>query len=157
MLKNNTMYFLVLVLLLLIFSCKKEKEEEIIKKPPTQMELWNCHTQTVWHKQNTFDELVGKWKWFYTENFWESNGGMNTENENTIIEFRQDSVLNVIVNGNLVGTTNWIIIQTDPPLFGLAMDSAIYQLHGRILFCDDLVEFNDSYIDGDDNYFRRIE
>ena len=144
--------------MLLATGCKKDKaEKEIEFIPPTQMEMWDCHTQTVWHLQTVFDELVGKWKWIYQESFWAPGEGSNTEDENTIIEFRQDSVLNVFVNNQIVGTTNWIVIQIDPPLFNVSTDSIISQLPGRILFCDDLVEFNNSYIDGNDNYFKRIE
>ncbi len=152
------LYCTIMVIILFITGCKKDKtEDENTFIPPNQMEFWNCHTQTVWHMESVFNELVGKWKWIYSESYWAPGEGLNTEDENTILEFQSDSVLNVYVDGNLTGTTNWSIILTDPPLFGLAMDSTIAQLYGRILFCNEIVEFNNSYIDGDDNYFKRIE
>ena len=148
----------VAIAILFLSACNNDKEiEEVIEKPPTQMELWDCHTQAVWHTETVFDELVGKWKWFYTQSYGLEENGSNTEIENMVIEFQKDSVLNIYIDGNMESTSIWSVILTDPPLFGLALDSAINQLYGRILFCNDIVEFNNSYIDGDDNYFRRIE
>ena len=64
--KKNILCLLT-VILLLFTGCKKEKTEDLIPtKPPTQMEFWNCHSQTIWHTETVFEKLVGKWKWFYT-------------------------------------------------------------------------------------------
>ena len=149
---------IIAFMLFLVTGCHKDSENNPLNKPPTQMELWECHTQTIWHEETVFNALVGKWKWFYTQSYGLEETGRNTESENTVIEFQKDSVINVIVDGKLEASTNWGVTLTDPPLFGLTTGTIISQLlYGRILFCDDLVEFNDSYIDGDDNYFKRIE
>ncbi len=143
---------IILLILVTIISCGKED------RPISQTDMWNCHNNSEWTDLKIRDELIGSWKWIYSENFWASDKGRNTENENTQIEFLSDSTLNIIIDGEHKGTTKWIITPKDGDLFGLKLDSpATTLLYGRILICGKIVEFNDSYLDGSDNYFERIE
>jgi len=51
-----------------------------------------------------------------------------------------------------------MVTPKDGELYGLELDSSITTLlYGRILTCGEILEFNNSYIDGSDNYFKRIE
>ncbi len=146
--------FFVLAICLFSFSCDKE---EIPERPMTQTEIWNCYNDLEWSDVTIKDALIGKWKWTYSENFWAPDEGRNTENENTIIEFLNDSSLQFSQNGELIGMTNWTVKPKDGELYGLELDSTITTLlYGRILICGETMECNNSYIDGSDNYFKKI-
>ena len=146
---------LILTLITSILSCNKE---DAAQKHMSQTEIWECYNNTQWSEVKIKKELIGKWKWVYTENYWNPDKGRNTENENTLLELLSDSTLNVIVNGKLEHTTQWIVSHRDGTLFGLELDSSITTLVlGRILICKDNVLFNNSYIDGSDNYFIKIK
>lgn len=139
----------------LIFSCVKE---DISQRPMSQTDIWNCYNESEWSQLKVRNELIGKWKWVYNENYWAPDEGRNTESENTLVEFSNDSTLNIIVKGVSENTTKWVVTPKDGQLYGLELDSSITTLlYGRILICGEIVEFNDSYIDGSDNYFRRVE
>jgi len=145
--------FFLMMLILFCISCA---EEDISGRPISQSDIWNCYNDSEWSDVKVKDELIGKWKWIYTENFWTPNEGWNTENENTVIEFLNDSSLQISVNSVLMGTTKWSVKPQDGELYGLELDSTITALlHGRILICGEILEFNNSYIDGSDNFFKK--
>lgn len=145
----------ILISIILNIGCDKE---EITQRPMSETDIWNCYTNSEWTELKIRTELIGRWKWIYSENFWAPDKGRNAENENTVIEFLSDSTLNVIVGGELQNSTKWIVTSKDGELYGLELDAAVTTLlYGRILICDEIVEFNNSYIDGSDNYFKKIE
>ena len=146
--------FLVLTLILFCISCDKE---DIYERPMSQTDIWNCYNDSEWSDVKIRDALIGKWKWTYSQNYWAQNEGWNTEKENTVIEFFNDSTLQISENGELIGTTNWTVNPKDGELYGLELDSTLTTLlYGRILICGETLEFNNSYIDGIDNYFNKI-
>jgi len=146
---------IIVLFVFTIISCDKE---DISQRPMSQTNIWNCYNDSEWTNLKIRDELIGSWKWIYSESYLAQDKGRNTENENTLIEFFNDSTLNVIVDGELKNTTKWIVTSKDGDLYGLKLDSSVTSLlYGRILICGEIVEFNNSYIDGSDNYFERIE
>ncbi len=146
--------FLILALAFFCVSCHKE---EISDRPMSQKNMWNCYKNSEWSAGKIRDVLIGKWQWAYTESYGAPGKGRKTEKENTVIEFFKNSGLQVSVNGKLIGSTNWTIKHEDGELYGLELDSTITTLlYGRILICGDMLEFNNSYIDGSDNYFKKI-
>ncbi len=141
--------------MLFILSCEKE---DVSQRPMSQTDIWKCYNNSEWSELKIRNELIGKWKWIYNESFWYPNDGRNTESENTVIEFSNDSTITIIVNGNSEDTTKWMVTPKDGELYGLELDSSVTTLlYGRILICGEILEFNNSYIDGSDNYFKRIE
>lgn len=147
-----------ILMLILIFSLLSCDKEDVSQRPMSQTDIWSCYNNLEWSDLEIWNELIGSWKWIYTESYWAPDKGGNTESENTLIEFLSDSTLNVIVDGELKSTTKWTIVIKDGDLYGLELDSsATTLLYGRILICGEIVEFNNSYIDGSDNYFEKIE
>ena len=145
-------YIVLMALTLMKIGCSKD---ELREKPISQVQIWKCYKSKTWDENKIFDLLVGKWKWIYSESY--SDGiGTSTENENMIVEFFSDSTLLVSVNNRTRDTIKWIVVPKDGDLFGVKCDSSIAQLQGRILNCGDILEFNNSYIDGVDNYFERM-
>ena len=151
---KKTVIILISFLVLTIASCIKE---EILERPLSQLNIWNCYNQTTWNNNKITNELIGRWIWIYSENSWHPDEGWETENENTVIEFINDSTLNVSVDDEIVNTAHWTLEIKDTDLYGLVLDKSISQLYGRILICGEIIEFNNSYIDGSDNYFKRIK
>jgi hypothetical protein len=151
--KTIIISFFVLMSISLL-SCKKEDPSINI---PDQEKMWDCHHQNDWNSSKIINAFSGKWKWVFTQNYWQPITGRNTENENIEIEFVNDSVLNIIQNGIISISTKWEIVPVDGDLFGLSSDSSISFLYGRILICGNTLEFNNTYLDGDDNYFLRTE
>ncbi len=145
---------LFVVSFIFIISCDKE---ELSNRPMSQAAIWDCYNKSSWNDTQIREELIGQWRWIYTENFWVPEEGRNTENEKMEIAFFRDSTLLVTLNDKAIFTTGWKVVPEDGDLYGLALDSAFSQLYGRILICADIVEFNNSYIDGSDNYFKRIK
>jgi len=146
-------FALLIIFLVLKIGCTKDGLQT---KPISQVQIWNCYQSKTWSEDKVFELLVGRWQWVYSEDYLEGIGN-STINENMIVEFFTDSTMLVSVNNRLGDTTNWIIVQKDGDLFGIKSDSTVTQLQGRILNCGDVLEFNNSYIDGIDNYFERIE
>ncbi len=145
----------LLFLGIIINSCSKEK---IPERPMSQNDIWACYNNSEWNKLKIREKLIGSWKWIYTECFWFPENAKNTENENVQIDFLSDSKLNVIINGKLMSSTKWTVIAEDTKFYGIELDSNVtHLLSGRIFICDEIVEFNDSYIDGADNYFKKIK
>ncbi len=146
--------FLLVALIVFFTSCDTE---EISKRPISEADMWNCYKDSEWTDAKIKNALIGKWKWIYSESYWAPDKGNNTENENTVIEFLNDSSLQISVNGEPIGVTNWTIEFKDGELYGLLQDSTITTLlYGRILICGETAMFNNSYIDGSDNYFKKI-
>lgn len=146
-----------LVLIYLIFSigCGKEVTPQ---RPISQADMWNCYNSTEWTNLKIRDALIGNWKWIYSESPWAPEKGTNTSDENIFVEFLKDSTFNLTVNGKVQGSTKWHITSKDGELYGIELDTFITSLiHGRILICDKTLESNNSYVDGEDNYFSKID
>lgn len=147
-------FWVILLLGLTALSCDSDGEE--IEFPPlSQGEIWDCYQKREWNEQTIKDELIGQWRWIYSVSYWAPDDGRNTESENTLIRFSGDSTLNVVIDGSSQSSIRWSVVQRDGDLFGVDTENTVAQLYGRILLCDNLLEFNNSYIDGSDNYFER--
>ena len=79
----------------------------------------------------------------------------NVENENFQISISTNKI-SVFVNGELEQESIWSIGIKDVELFGISAEPYVANTFGRILFAEDIILFNGSYIDGADNYFERI-
>lgn len=148
---NNSIAFIFAILILLL-ACNKEENP-----PISQGDMWNCHHKLTWDTLSTTKALIGKWEWEYIGCFWNPEDGNNDDFIGMTIEFKSDNTLDVKENGQLTQTSNWKVVIGDVDVYALYVDPKVNQLYGRILFCDERVEFNDSYIDGCDNYFKRKE
>ena len=148
----------VILVLLSIFIFIGCDDEDVAKRPVSLENMSDCYRKNEWNKNIIAKELTGKWQWIYTENFWAPDEGQNTENENRGFEFLSDSTLNVFVNDEIVESTRWIVVPVNnSDLFKLELDEPVQYLYGEILICDKILLFFDSYRDGTDNYFIKVE
>lgn len=141
---------LILTISILSIACNKEENP-----PISRGDIWECHHERTWDSLSTKEALIGEWEWEYVRCFWSPDDANGNEFDGLTIEFKQDNTLDVKENGQITQTSNWKVVDGDADLFAIDADPAVAQLYGRILFCEDRVEFNDSYIDGCDNYFKR--
>ncbi len=119
--------------------------------------MWDCHHETSWDSLKTNLTLIGEWEWEFTGCYRSPEGATNEEFKGLTIEFKSDNTLEVKENEQITQISNWKVAEGDADLFAIDVEPSVIQLYGRILFCGERVEFNDSYIDGCDNYFKRKE
>ena len=148
-------YCLAFTGILCLTNCNKNDSDLV---PINQATMFNCHNKQQWNETSVANALIGKWKWIYSESYWALGDGKSTESRNIMLEFFSYSTMRLTEDGTLNGEAKWIVGIKDVDSYGIGLDTAITGLvHGRIFFCGNLVEFNNSYIDGSDNYFKRIE
>jgi hypothetical protein len=147
---SNYSIVLTFTLLILLIACNKEE-----MPPINQGDMWDCHHEMTWDSLSTKETLIGVWEWEYIGCFWNPEDANKSEFKGLTIEFKSDNTLDVKENGQITQTSNWEIVNGDAELFAIDVHPPVTQLYGRILFCEERVEFNDSYIDGCDNYFKR--
>ncbi|GAB3642957.1 hypothetical protein [Spirosoma arcticum] len=135
--------------LLAALSCQPSVSPETLFD--NQRSIWDCHHRNTWSAKAVAAQLVGRWQWRYVSCELLRSA---TQNAGLTVVFEPDKTLTVRENGVIKQTARWEVVPTDN-IWGLAVQPAVSQLHGRILFCDQTVEFNNSYIDGCDNYFVR--
>lgn len=144
--------FFVLLISVGLLSCSKDE----VNPPFDPSSMWNAHQEKEWDSVAVARQLQGQWKWVY--NYCCPEGakqkGSNTEGEGLYIRFYEDSRLEVYKNDKLIQESSWSLYLKDGEnLYGLKLEPAVSQLYGRILFKKDYVLFNNSYIDGEDNFF----
>ncbi len=148
----NHLIVSIFAISILLIACNKEENP-----PINQGDMWDCHHEMTWDSLITRESLIGEWEWEYIGCYWNPEDANDDEFNGMTIEFKEDNTLDVKENGVITQTSNWEIVNGDADLFSIDVDPTVTQLYGRILFCNERVEFNQSYIDGCDNYFKRKE
>ncbi|MDQ3140849.1 MAG: hypothetical protein M3Q56_01225 [Bacteroidota bacterium] len=149
---TNLSMVLLLVITIILFACNKDENP-----PINQGDMWDCHHKMTWDSLKTNNALIGEWEWEFIGCYWNPEDANNDEFKGLTIEFNSDNTLDVKENGQTTLTSNWKVVNLDADLFAIDVDPSVSQLYGRILFCDERVEFNNSVVDGCDNYFKRKE
>lgn len=156
--KPKTITRLMFVLVLTAQLCCKEKQVLPPEKqlpPVTLPAMTECHQKNSWDSLNIHDKLLGQWDWEYIQCFWDPEKGNYKDFLGMTVEFKSDNTLEVKMNGQTTQSSTWKIANMGDGYFKVDTNPLVVQLPGRILFCDDRVLFNDSYVDGCDNYFKK--
>ena len=142
-----------LILPLILLSCSKEEA------PVVQSPIGNCSEQVPLDSVQTSNALIGEWEWIFIDCFWWYPEQANGEKyQGLSVIFRADSTLEVVEKRQVTQTAHWEIVDGYNGFLALEVDPPVEQLHGLIRrYCNDVVLFNDSYVDGCDNFFRRKE
>jgi hypothetical protein len=154
---KTTLKFSLSMLLIaaIVLSCRHQKEEvdpPYLAPPPN---LIACHNAVTWDSAAIQNVLIGEWNWEYIRCFWSPEKTNYDDFKGTTIEFNSDGTLVVTENGQTTQTSTWNVISAGNGSFAINTTPNVYLVYGRILYCDDRVEFMDSYVDGCDNYFKR--
>lgn len=151
--------FLVLSISVLPTSCEKPYTADlsIREKPPITLDsMLQCHGHNNWDSATIRNTLLGKWQWEYIRCYWTPESANGTDYKNLTIEFKQNDSVEVKVNNQILQISSWKIAQLNDGFSKLVVNPMVVQLPGKILFCGGHVLFYDSYTDGCDNYFKKI-
>lgn len=120
-------------------------------------EMWEAHHSSQWDSLSTANQLIGVWKLIYYDcEICNDPNEQQKAGENLIVKFYPDGTLELFQDDALKQQSTWFVKIKDVALYGLVVDPPLPQLYGRILFNEDKVLFNNSYIDGGDNFFTKI-
>ncbi len=147
---------------MLLFSCsKKETNPKNAESEALGVQvkvLWDCNQAHASDSGITASKLMGSWGLKTSIAGW--TGEITHPDKETEVTFRPDRTLTFRIAGNIVFESSWKLKREDTHLWGLQLDSsASYSgyLSGRILVCDKELMFNQSYLDGSDHLFEKIQ
>jgi hypothetical protein len=149
-LSSLLLYFVVLT------SCEKSKDEkEVVQQvtPITLDSMIRCNSQVARDSAAVHDALIGKWKWEFISCFWSTEKANGEDFKTLAVEFKTNDTVEVKVGDVVTQKSAWKVTGLSDGSFSVVTSPLVLQLPGRILFCGDKVLFQDSYVDGCDNYF----
>lgn len=156
--KTFAFSFLTLLLFIaMLHSCQKsnEGEEQLVQQTPplTLDSMIKCNRQVTRDSAAVHDALIGKWKWEFISCFWKPENANGEDFKTLAVEFKTNDTVEVKVDNVITQKSSWKVRTLNDGNFSLILNPIVVQLPGRILFCGDRVLFQDSYVDGCDNYF----
>jgi hypothetical protein len=118
--------------------------------------ILKCNNKNNWGLELTKNKIVGLWEWKYIRCCGETSSPYenNTEFKGLRIEFKNDGT-GILIENDAIGEFTWDI-GTYNVLYGFTTEPNITQLSGQLLFCDNIMMCNASYIDGADNFFKKL-
>jgi len=134
---------LVLTICLIFLSCKKSNDRT----------LWECNNSPFLDSATISNKIIGSWIWT-KQVCADGTGDVTAATKNIKITFNSNATFTVYQNSGILSQGNWKLVLVDNNAWGLEPTLNIF-LFGRILFCNNKVMFNDSYIDGCDNVFAK--
>jgi len=141
-----------LILSVSFFSCDKADKD----LPKSMSKMSKCYNETSWDTTGISNALLGEWEWKYVSCLDFREDASDETYKGLEVDFKSDNSLIVKENGTITQTSTWKIVEEHADFFGLEVEPSLPQLRGMIIICDELVVFNNSYIDVCDNYFEKI-
>lgn len=134
--------FLLLTICLIFLSCKKNNDRT----------LWECGNSQFLDSAVISNKIIGSWVWT-KQLCGDGNGDIMTADKSIKMTFNANATFTVLQNSSILTQGNWKLKIVDSNVWELDLTSSSEYLHGRILFCNNQIMFNDSYKDGCDNVF----
>lgn len=157
--KSKLLFALSVLIQIMLIGCKEEENSA-----ENYVAIWKCQQENNYDEAATRKNIIGSWEWKYSAGGQvSSTPAKDTESfKNLKIKFNADGS-GTIMAQDTSGTFTWTIEVKDSwtvglkenQLYGFRTVPFISQLSGRLLFCDDLMMGNNSYIDGVDNVFKK--
>jgi hypothetical protein len=156
--KTFAISFLTLLLFIAILpSCQKsnEGEEQLVQQTPpiTLDSMIKCNSRVARDSAAIHGALIGKWKWEFISCFWNPEKANGDDFKTLAVEFKSNDTVEVKVDNAITQKSSWKVKALSDGSFSVVTTPIVLQLPGRIMFCGDRVLFQDSYVDGCDNYF----
>lgn len=145
------LFFVLGTILFILIAC----EEARLRKEYNILDFSTDHSSQSWDSTSTANQLIGSWKWVYYECCVEGTLGAEDKTDEEFIVKINRTKIQVYQKDELVKSTDWFLEIEDGNFYGINTQSDISQISGRILFSGDRILFQNSYIDGADNYFIR--
>jgi hypothetical protein len=146
---------LLLLSVFLLVACSSNDE-----KTPAKYDyqtIWKCHHNNTWDHEATKIKIVGQWNWKYIVCCGETSKPYENASEakGVTVTFNENGTGTYISNGFIEDFT-WEITAADGGLYQFGTSPFISRLHGRLLFCDNVMLCNGFYVDGADNFFEKV-
>ncbi len=146
--------FLMIVSLcaFLVMSCEQER----LAVPEIKAnEFWDCHKSQELDSIKLASKLVGAWTWKKQACYW---GGKTVYADKDLqVTFTGNRICILRENSSIVSQGSWKLKAVDSNMFVLDLEHSSIYLHGIILLCNGEVVFSDSYIDGCDYLFTKVD
>ncbi len=146
-----TLFFFGLVLILTGISCRRDE-------PATNPDFYCLQSKSP-TPDSLFKLLQGRWKLYGEYCGYCSKPGVNLiEGKSVVLIFSKDSTLQLIENGQPVGTAGFSIVPniSYPGTYALETSPALNRYtYGYIFKCGDSMGFTHAYLDGATYYFSR--
>ena len=159
----NKLFGIILIVAVLVWACQKAADNNLPEQqqqqplPPLSLDsMLLCHNRTTWDSTTIHSALTGKWQWKYISCYWNPESANDQAFKDLTVEFNADNTLEVKVAGQVTQQALWRIERMNDGYFKIVTHPLVVQLPGRIMFCGPYVLFYDSYVDGCDNYFRKL-
>ena len=120
--------------------------------PLIKTDYYACHNKTQWNVGKIHDALLGSWLWDSTK--CSMSGKSSLSNANYKLIFIGDSKLYVYKNNMLHTEASWSITGKDNS-FILRTEPFVERAYGSVYFCGDKVEFQNSWVDGCDFFYKK--
>jgi hypothetical protein len=160
--KMKTIFSLLILAVSIIAipsSCKKTKAIDsplTPQLPPVTLDsMLRCRLQISQDSAAIHAALIGKWQWEFIKCYWTPEKANGEDFKTLSVEFKQNDTVEVKENGLLTQKSSWSLIRLNDGYFKLSVTPIVYQLPGKVLFCENRLLFFDSYVDGCDNYFKK--
>lgn len=138
----------ILILALSFNSCTKQDDLD------THRGMWDCHTANQWSKETNEQALAGLWE---VRNRKCSAIGTRIHDINFLLEFLPDHRVWKVRGGERFEELKWSLEEKPgSPLYLLNFEPDNQDLSGLVLFCGDRMEINNSFRQGCDRYFSKI-
>lgn len=143
---------IVLVLsMLTLFSCQRELKE----KGEEPVSVWNCGVVSALDSLQIMNRLPGNWQWLQRTCF-ATGAQVTTADRDIRLQFQPDGKYFVRESGVVITEGNWSIRRTMDNNWTLVVSQPSEFLYGLIYFCSTMVQFADSYVDGCDHMFGKL-
>lgn len=137
---------------LLIISCITCQDELMPSEPVTGLGI--CHDEEFWDQKKIADKLLGRWRWIYTTCTDASDEAFFQKFKGLVIEFLPNNTFISTYEGVSPQEGTYNVSSNDGKYYSLKITPEFESMVGRLLFCNDELEFNYSYTGGCNNFFR---
>jgi hypothetical protein len=153
--KNSVVISTFILISLLTQNCSKSQGDQNVHADQINTkQLMDCYTAQNYDSTRLASQLIGNWKWI--ESYAYAIGSVQADKA-VFLNLTQGGTYTVTVNSVISSQGHWGLQIVDGNGFGLVTTQSINYLQGRILLCGNQLLFNNSYIDGADNLFARIQ
>jgi len=142
-----------------VFCTRNDSGNTVTKTPPPVSidSMLRCYRQSNPDSVNLRTSLLATWQWEYIKCYWAPENANASDYKNLSVAFKPNDSLEVKTNNQIAGKAAWRLQKTNDGYFTLSTTPLVPQLAGKVIVCANRVIFFDSYVDGCDNYFKRLE
>ncbi len=145
---------LLSVIIVLALGCESSTDDCVCPPEMQLSEMYECHMQDQWDPASVRNQLNGKWVWQYSGCPW-VNEVIETESmKGRTVEFFGVDGLRIYDGDDILLNTTWQL-DANEGSFQVVTNESVDGLAGYLLFCDNNLSFNLSYVDGCDHMYLK--